>query len=104
MPPRACASRLAAGASLRAQLESLVEVLALDDVPRRIECFDISHTSGRETVASCVVFGPDGPIKSDYRRFNIRDIEPGDDYGAIRSGCWAAVCPHPAGRVSTFLT
>ncbi len=76
-------SRLAAGASLRAQLETMVEALALDDVPRRIECFDISHTSGKETVAACVVFGPDGPIKSDYRRFNIQGIEPGDDYGAI---------------------
>jgi excinuclease ABC subunit C len=76
-------SRLAAGASLRAQLETMVEALALEDVPRRIECFDISHTSGSETVAACVVFGPDGPIKSDYRRFNIQGIEPGDDYGAI---------------------
>jgi len=65
------------------QLESLAEALGLDDIPQRIECFDISHTSGKETVAACVVFGPDGPIKSDYRRFNIRDIEPGDDYGAI---------------------
>lgn len=78
------ASRLASGASVRGQFESLVEALGLEDVPRRIECFDISHTGGGETVASCVVFGPDGPIKSDYRRFNVRDIEPGDDYGAIR--------------------
>jgi len=76
-------SRLAAGASLRAQFESLTEALGLDDLPQRIECFDISHTSGKETVASCVVFGPDGPIKSDYRRFNIQNIEPGDDYEAI---------------------
>jgi excinuclease ABC subunit C len=78
------ASRQASGASVRGQLESLVDGLGLDDVPQRIECFDISHTGGGETVASCVVFGPDGPIKSDYRRFNVRDIEPGDDYGAIR--------------------
>jgi len=78
------ASRLASGASLRGQLQSLVDALGLDDVPGRIECFDISHTGGGETVASCVVFGPEGPIKSDYRRFNIRDIEPGDDYGAMR--------------------
>lgn len=78
------ASRLASGVSLRGQLESLVDVLGLDDVPRRIECFDISHTGGGETVASCVVFGVEGPVKSDYRRFNVRDIEPGDDYGAMR--------------------
>jgi excinuclease ABC subunit C len=77
------ASRLAANSSLRTQFESLVEALALDEVPQRIECFDISHTGGSETVASCVVFGPDGPIKSDYRRFNIRDVAPGDDYAAI---------------------
>jgi excinuclease ABC subunit C len=78
------ASRLAANASSRVQLENLTEALQLDEIPRRIECFDISHTSGNETVASCVVFGPDGAIKSDYRRFNIRDIEPGDDYAAIK--------------------
>jgi len=77
------ASRLAAKSSLRVQLESLTEALALDDVPRRIECFDISHTAGGETVAACVVFGADGPVKADYRRFNIRDINPGDDYAAI---------------------
>lgn len=75
--------RLAANSSLRMQLESLAEVLALEDVPGRIECFDISHTGGNETMAACVVFGPDGAIKSDYRRFNIRDVEPGDDYAAI---------------------
>jgi excinuclease ABC subunit C len=58
-------------------------VLGLDDVPERIECFDISHTRGESTVASCIVFGLEGPLKSDYRRFNIRDIQPGDDYGAM---------------------
>ena len=51
--------------------------------PERIECFDISHTQGGETVASCVVFNASGPVKSDYRRFNIRDVAPGDDYGAL---------------------
>jgi excinuclease ABC subunit C len=65
------------------RLQSLTEALGLDDVPERIECFDISHTSGESTVASCVVFGLEGPLKSDYRRFNIRDIQPGDDYGAM---------------------
>ncbi len=66
------------------RLQSLSTVLGLDEMPERIECFDISHTSGESTVASCVVFGIEGPLKSDYRRFNIRDIQPGDDYGAMQ--------------------
>lgn len=77
------ATRLAAGASLRQQAEQVAEALGLDEPPARIECFDISHTSGQETVAACVAFGPDGPIKSDYRRYNIRDVVAGDDYAAI---------------------
>jgi len=66
-----------------ARLQALADALQLPDVPERIECFDISHTGGESTVASCVVFGLEGPIKSDYRRFNIRDIDPGDDYAAM---------------------
>ena len=65
------------------RLQSLTAELGLDEIPERIECFDISHTSGESTVASCVVFGLEGPLKSDYRRFNIRDIQAGDDYGAM---------------------
>ena len=65
------------------RMRSLSNVLGLDDSPERVECFDISHTGGESTVASCVVFGVEGPLKSDYRRFNIRDIQPGDDYGAM---------------------
>jgi excinuclease ABC subunit C len=75
--------RLASTATLGAQFEQLTEALGLDEQPARIECFDISHTAGEETVAACVVFGPEGPVKSDYRRFNIKGIEPGDDYAAI---------------------
>lgn len=65
------------------RLEALREVLQLDELPLRIECFDISHTQGESPVASCVVC-ENGAMKSgDYRRFNIRDITPGDDYAAI---------------------
>ena len=61
----------------------LQEALGLEDVPKRLECFDISHTMGEATVASCVVFDINGPLKSDYRRFNIEGVTPGDDYGAM---------------------
>lgn len=73
-------------ANLHARFEALREVLGLTAVPRRIECFDVSHTQGEGTVAACVVFGPEGPLKSAYRRYNIRGITPGDDYAALAQG------------------
>ena len=78
----ALTSRLASRHTLLARFDDLQKVLELTDMPRRLECFDISHTMGEATVASCVVFGPEGPEKSHYRRFNIAGITPGDDYAA----------------------
>lgn len=66
-----------------ARFMALAENLSLDALPERLECFDISHTMGEGTVASCVVFNTQGPAKSDYRRFNIEGVAPGDDYGAM---------------------
>ena len=76
-------SRLSNRASVVERFEALQEALDMDAIPERLECFDISHSSGEATVASCVVFDQSGPLKSDYRRFNIDNITPGDDYAAM---------------------
>jgi len=76
-------SRLAVRAGLLERLEALREALNIEEVPSRIECFDISHTGGTQTVGSCVVFSSNGAVKSDYRRYNVRDVTPGDDYAAL---------------------
>ncbi len=80
---QALGSHLAKRDNLDTRFKSLQKALALDAPPGRLECFDISHTQGEATVASCVVFNENGPLKSDYRRFNIDGITPGDDYAAM---------------------
>lgn len=76
--------RLAERESVHNRLQALSDVFQLDETIKRIECFDISHTQGDQTVASCVVFTDQGITKSDYRRYNISGITPGDDYAAMR--------------------
>jgi excinuclease ABC subunit C len=76
-------SKLADKQSLHARFVSLQKEFGCAETPKRLECFDISHTQGEQTVASCVVFDHEGPVKSDYRRFNIEGVTGGDDYAAI---------------------
>ncbi len=80
----AIAQRLAAHATQETRLTALQQALGLADNVRRIECFDISHTMGEATVASCVVYDNSTMQTGEYRRYNINGVEPGDDYGAMR--------------------
>ncbi len=75
--------QVASNATIRRQFAALAEVLGVDDGIARLECFDVSHTAGEATVASCVVFNAAGPLKSDYRRFNLTPAAAGDDYAAM---------------------
>lgn len=77
-------THLFAKTNMEERLRALQEVLEMSQVPQRMECFDISHTMGELTVGSCVVFDQTGPVKSDYRRFNIENVTPGDDIAAMK--------------------
>jgi excinuclease ABC subunit C len=76
-------SELDSRGAQQARSEAMRELLGLAEPVKRVECFDISHTMGEAAVASCVVFDASGPVRSQYRRFNISGIEPGDDYAAM---------------------
>ncbi|MBN8790641.1 MAG: excinuclease ABC subunit UvrC [Stenotrophomonas nitritireducens] len=78
------ASELDSRGAQHARSEAVRELLGLAEPVKRVECFDISHTMGEATVASCVVFDAAGPVRAQYRRYNISGIEPGDDYAAMR--------------------
>ena len=75
--------QISSNATIRRQFEALAGLLQLEAPPDRLECFDVSHTSGEATVASCVVFNQAGPLKSDYRRFNLSPDSAGDDYAGM---------------------
>ena len=92
----ALTTRLAQHSTIQQRLAALAAFLKLDQI-NRMECFDISHTMGEQTIASCVVFNRDGPLRADYRRYNIEGITPGDDYAAmnqvLRRRCGKALEP-----------
>ncbi|MFV8905434.1 excinuclease ABC subunit UvrC [Serratia fonticola] len=78
----ALVTKLSQQSTIHQRLAELAKTLNLNEI-NRMECFDISHTMGEQTVASCVVFDSNGPLRSEYRRYNITGITPGDDYAAM---------------------
>ncbi|KFC95896.1 ABC superfamily excinuclease subunit C [Leminorella grimontii ATCC 33999 = DSM 5078] len=75
-------TKLSQQSTVHQRLTALAELLNLPEI-NRMECFDISHTMGEQTVASCVVFDKNGPLRAEYRRYNITGITGGDDYAAM---------------------
>ncbi|WP_413742622.1 excinuclease ABC subunit UvrC [Sodalis sp. RH15] len=78
----ALVTKLSQQSTIHQRLKALGELLGVESI-NRMECFDISHTMGEQTIASCVVFDSNGPVRAEYRRFNIEGITPGDDYAAM---------------------
>ncbi|XBS71119.1 excinuclease ABC subunit UvrC [Acerihabitans sp. KWT182] len=78
----ALVTKLSQQSTIQQRLKALAELLGVESI-NRMECFDISHTMGEQTIASCVVFDANGPVRAEYRRFNIDGITPGDDYAAM---------------------
>ena len=99
----ALATELTSSSAQQARVEDLREMLGLPEAPRRIECFDISHTMGEATVASCVVFDAAGAVRSQYRRYNIAGIEPGDDYAAMHQALHRRFRPAAEGAADIVL-
>ena len=76
-------AKLVSTQTINQRFEALRSTLDLENIPERIECFDVSHSSGEATVASCVVFDSSGPVKNEYRKFNIEGVAANDDYAAM---------------------
>ena len=76
-------AKLVSTQTINQRFEALRSTLDLENIPERIECFDVSHSSGEATVASCVVFDSSGPVKNEYRKFNIEGVGANDDYAAM---------------------